>query len=99
MEKELREQLNHIIETRDLYGRSFTRGVALKMGIMEDLFTRELLFDIAECIEMEEFYKNLEDLLKDHNYVRLTLRALMEMMDIALIDEIARWLLGEGEEA
>lgn len=98
MEKTIRQQrwgelISDTIKNRDLYGRSFTAGVALYTltteGWLEEDLEDELDYMLHEMLG-EEFYRTLDR-------VGHTLpRDVLHVLDIAVIDEIAREL--EGEE-
>ena len=82
---EWQEFIANTIKNYDLYGRSFTMGVALYEGVMNGA-----LFDEYDTIkDMIEEWTG-----KEYN----TLRGAVEDSDLSLLDEIARELCGENEE-
>lgn len=87
--------ITNTIENRDLYGRSFTAGVALftlaSEGWLDDDMEREL-------DELLEIYAG-EDLIGMMNQrgLRILARDLVHIIDLAVLDEIARELEGENE--
>ena len=83
-----------IIEKRNLYGRSFTRGVALYTlateGWLDEDMEDELDYDMHELLG-EEFYRVLD------RVGRTLPRDVLHVLDIAVIDELANNLMGESE--
>lgn len=83
--KEWDNFISTTIEKYDLYGRSFTAGVALYKGVMDGWLNDE--WDvIMDTIE--------EWTGKEYN----TLRGAVEDTDLAILDEMARYFRGEEEE-
>ena len=84
------------IEKRDLYGRSFTAGVALftlaSEGWLDDDMTDELEFMLGAYIG--------EDLITEmgNRGLRIWARDLVHLVDLAVLDEIARELEWENED-
>lgn len=90
--EDLKGRLESIIHIHDLYGRSFTYGVALRIGVREQLLSEDM--ENAAMGMIEEIYyepiKAMQDAgLRTDNY------ALTEIIDLAVLDEIARSLIGE----
>lgn len=87
--------ITNTIEKRDLYGRNFTAGVALftlaSEGWLDDDMERELE-------ELLEIYAG-EDLIgmMSQRGLRTWARDLVHIIDLAVLDEIARELEGENE--
>lgn len=90
------EQLSNIIKNHDLYGRSFTLGVALYIGITRD----EISFSFAEEFEelCSEYYYDLYKELSDKYGMHSGAKVWAEMLDLAVLDEMARELTGEEED-
>lgn len=87
------EKLEQIVKLKDLYGRSFTRGVALfyaasESRLEEDL-EDELDFELHKYFG-ETFYRELA--VKDCS---TEARYIVHIMDLATLDRIARYLCGE----
>lgn len=89
------EELSDIIETRDLYGRSFTLGVALYMGAKDGMLSDELESDFE--ILCESWYSEVASVLEQNGMHHGT-REWAEILDLSVLDEMARELIGENEE-
>lgn len=82
-EKEMADLFAEIIKTKDLYGRSFTLGVALYYAIIDGYIDGwEIMDELKEWGGLE--YR--------------TPRGAVEDMDLAILDELARYLSGENDE-
>lgn len=87
--------ITNTIKKRDLYGRSFTAGVALFIlaseGWLDDDMERELDFLLGVYVG--------EDLIEKmgERGLRIWARDLVHLVDLAVLDEIARELEGENE--
>ena len=94
MDKKLIEKT---IENNDLYGRSFTYGVAFVTLVRGDYFwTGEGSVEDIEWQLAEHLATVVDgDAVKIHN--SLSLKALVEAVDIAVIDEIVTAYI-DGEE-
>lgn len=88
------EQLSNIIKDNDLYGRSFTLGVALYYGVTKGCITLE--FKNAFEDMCEEYYYDLANTLEQAN-VHHNASVWAEMLDISVLDDMARTLTGEDE--
>ena len=88
------ELLSEIIKNQDLYGRSFTLGVALYKGIQLGAFDDDQ--QDAILYYFEEFYPELAAAYENMN-CKYNLHAWAEAIDIAALDEIARDLAGYTE--
>lgn len=88
------EVISEAIKNFDLYGRSFTYGVALYKLASEDRLEEdledELDYNLHELLG-EQFFETLERV--GHPLPRDIVRVL----DIAVLDEIARQLIGEED--
>ncbi len=84
-----------IIRAHNLYGRSFTCGVALRIA-MGDGF---LYNDLNKIVEdtLESIYGEVLDEMRRAG-LRTDLDALAEILDLAVLDEIARHIIEENEE-
>ena len=85
--------LDNTIENNDLYGRSFTYGVALYKLISGGYFALdddETLTDTLTDIVAAELDTTAERVSEV-----MTLRALAETVDVSVLDELARELAGE----
>ena len=93
--KEYKELFDQTIEAHDLYGQSFTYGVALYTILVNGYFTP----DSDELAEIEEqLAEHLSYELgttAERVYETLSTRALAEATDLAVLDEIANELAGE----
>lgn len=96
----LQKDISNYIERLDLYGRSFTRAVAFIQMVESDYFFTD---DTAQLDDMEwamaeaHAYAMDGDAVKVHE--NLTLKQLVQVSDIALIDElIEAYIYGESEE-
>ena len=87
--------ISDTIKKRDLYGRSFTAGVALftlaSEGWLDDEMENELEFLLGVYIG--------EDLITDmgNRGLRVWARDLVHLVDLAVLDDIARELEGEND--
>ena len=88
------EAISQTIKNQDLYGRSFTAGVALyhlaRENRLEEDLEDELDYTLHEWLG-EDFYKMLED-----RHCHTGVEYIVDLVDLALLDELARSL--EGEE-
>lgn len=84
------------IKKRDLYGRSFTAGVALFTLASEGWLDEDMENELDALLEV---YVG-EDLIgtMSQRGLRTWARDLVHLVDIAVLDEIARELEGETEE-
>ena len=88
--------IKDVIEKRDLYGRSFTAGVALFTLASEGWLDDDMESELDELLEV---YAG-EDLIgmMSQRGLRTWARDFVHIVDLAVLDEIARELEGEGEE-
>lgn len=93
----MEEKLNYIIEQKDLYGRSFTLGVALYIAIDEDRLTTDERDDILDNYILP-YYEELAAMMDQYRLDKYNLKAWAELLNIATLDEIARQITGEDEE-
>lgn len=93
--KEWENLLNDMVEKHDLYGRSFTWGVALYKAIVEGWLSDVAYDQLDELLRVYygELYNEL-DKLRMHT----TLRAWAELLDISTLDELAKELAGDYDE-
>ena len=95
-QQEWEKIISETIKKRDLYGRSFTAGVALFIlaseGWLEEEMENELEFLLGVYIG--------EDLITDmgNRGLRVWARDLVHLIDLAVLDDIARELEGDNEE-
>lgn len=92
--EELRTILTRIIKNHKLYGCSFTYGVALRMGIVNQLFPDELDQLITDTIE--DIYNDALDVMGDAG-MRVDMIAIAHVIDIAVLDEVARRFIDEED--
>lgn len=87
--------LEDIIRAHNLYGRSFTYGVALRIAMGDDF----LYNDLNKIVEdtLEGIYGEVLDEMRRAG-LRTDLGALAEIIDLAVLDEIARHIIEEDEE-
>lgn len=100
MKNEMNAIFDKVIENNNFYGRSFTLGQALYeiMEYINGYFNEEQQTQLDEIIDAY-YGEMISDLYKSYNIdVRYNYRALREMLDISVLDEIARELTGENEE-
>lgn len=87
--------ISDTIKKRDLYGRSFTAGVALftlaSEGWLDEEMENELEFLLGVYVG--------EDLIEKmgERGLRVWARDLVHLVDLAVLDDIARELEGENE--
>ena len=89
--------LHEIIEKEDLYGRSFTYGVALyyaiaKWGALDDDARDNFLYMAQEA------HPAIYAAMQEENTAAENSRAWAEILDISTLDYIARIMAGEDEE-
>lgn len=87
--------ISDTIKKRDLYGRSFTAGVALFMLASEGWLDNEMERELEELLEI---YAG-EDLIgiMSQRGLRTWARDFVHIVDIAVLDDIARELEGEND--
>ena len=93
----MEETLNRIIKDKNLYGRSFTLGVALYIAIDEGWLTTDQKDEILDNYILP-YYEELAAKMEEYRISTYNLKAWAELLDIAVLDEIARQLTGENEE-
>lgn len=96
------ELLDKTIKDNDLYGRSFTYGVAFRLLVERDYFSYVSTDESIEDLEWQlaEYNANAlgGDSLKFHN--QLSLKQLVAITDIAVLDElVTEFVSPESEEA
>lgn len=91
----MKKILEGIIRAHNLYGRSFTYGVALRIAMGDDFLYNDLN-QIVEDI-LEGIYDEVLDEMRRAG-LRTDLGALAEIIDLAVLDEIARHIIEEDEE-
>lgn len=89
------EQLSNIIKNEDLYGRSFTLGVALYIGVRNDSITTAFADDFEDICK--EYYYDLDQQI-ERSGMHSSAKVWAELLDFAMLDDIARTLTGEDEE-
>lgn len=87
--------ITNTIKKRDLYGRSFTAGVALFTLASEGWLDEEMENELEDLLGV---YLG-EDLIEkmSERGVRTSARDLVHIVDLAILDAIARELEGEDE--
>lgn len=87
--------ISDTIKKRDLYGRSFTAGVALFTLASEGWLDDEMEGELDELLEV---YAG-EDLIgiMSQRGLRTWARDLVHLVDLAVLDDIARELEGEND--
>lgn len=93
---EFENKIDQYIESRDLYGRSFTYGVALYEMLRHNALVYD---DIQETIDdmLVEHVAQLLDITHEKVQTYFSTGALIEVTDIAMLDEMARSLAGLEE--
>lgn len=88
--------ISETIKKRDLYGRSFTAGVALFILATEGWLEEDMADELDDMIHM---YIG-DDLIMDMEKRGLSTwyKDLINVLDLAVIDEIAKELEGDNEE-
>lgn len=91
----MKKILGGIISAHNLYGRSFTYGVALRIAMGDDF----LYNDLNKIVEdtLEGIYGEVLDEMRRAG-LRTDLGALAEILDLAVLDEIVRHIIKEDEE-
>ncbi len=86
----MKKILGGIISVHNLYGRSFTYGVALKIAMGDDF----LYNDLNKIVEdtLEGIYGEVLDEMRRAG-LRTDLGALAEILDLAVLNEIARHII------
>lgn len=90
-----KKPLEDIIAKYKLYGRSFTYGVALKIAMQDQLLYEDLNRMVEEMVE--DLYGETLDVMRKTG-LRTDLYALSSVIDISVLDEIARHIIEEDEE-
>ncbi len=88
--------LTNIITANNLYGRSFTYGVALRL-VMQNQLLYDGLGDVVEDM-LHAVYGNVLVAMRSAG-MRVDLFSLAEVIDLSVLDEIARTIIGEDEDA
>lgn len=88
--------LTNTIQKRNLYGRSFTAGVALFTLASEGWLDDEMENELEALLYAYVGEDLIDDMAK--RGLRTWARDLVHLVDLAVLDEIARELEGEGEE-
>lgn len=93
---EWQDAISKVIKEQDMYGRSFTRGYAL-YHIMKtgQYLTEEMADELEEQIKL--FYDGLTETLEDYR-IHPNLEAWAELLDLAVLAEIASYLEGEEDD-
>lgn len=91
----MRTIINDIIRTQNLCGRSFTYGVALRIA-MENQWLYDDLDEVAEGM-LRDMYGEVLGTMEEAG-LRTDLEALSHILDLAVLDEIARTIIEENEE-
>ena len=95
MERQKRwsEELSSIIKMYDLYGRSFTKGVALYYALKDKRLDEDLEdeadYELHNYLG-EDFYRML-----DERQCRTDASVLVHIVDLSVLDAIARNMCGE----
>lgn len=94
--KKWAELISETIKKRDLYGRSFTAGVALFILASEGWLDEEM----GDELEEELHVWIGDDLIAEMQNRGLSVwyRNIVHIIDLAVLDEIARRLEGEEDE-
>ncbi len=87
--------IENIIRSHNLYGRSFTCGVALRIAMGDGFLYNDLDAIVEETLE--GIYSEVLDEMRRAG-LRTDLSALAEVLDLAVLDEIARHIIEEDEE-
>lgn len=87
--------INDIIRTQNLCGRSFTYGAALRIA-MENQWLYDDLDDVVEGM-LRDIYGEVLGVMEEAG-LRTDLEALSHILDLAVLDEIARTIIEENEE-
>ena len=87
--------IENIIRSHNLYGRSFTCGVALRIAMGDGFLYNDLDAIVEETLE--GIYSEVLDVMRRAG-LRTDLSALAEVLDLAVLDEIARHIIEEDEE-
>lgn len=88
--------IKDMIEKRDLYGRSFTKGVALFMLASDGWLDEDREFELQDMLETY-LGDDLIDLMQNRG-LHTGARELVHIVDISVLDDIARTLQGENDE-
>lgn len=93
-DKELRGILDSIIEINNMYGWSFTYGSALRIAMRQQYLTTDL--DEMVLSMLEDLYEEILDLMTKAG-MRVDGYSLADVIDISVLDSIAREIIGEDE--
>lgn len=85
----------NIIAINNLYGRSFTYGVALRLAMRNQLLY-DGLDDVVEDI-LHAAYGDVLVAMRSAG-MRVDLFSLAEVIDLSVLDEMARTIIGEDED-
>lgn len=91
----MRTIINDVIRTQNLCGRSFTYGVALRIA-MENQWLYDDLDEVVEGM-LRDIYGEVLGTMEEAG-LRTDLEALSHILDLAVLDEIARTIIEENEE-
>ena len=91
----MRTIINDMIRTHNLCGRSFTYGVALRIA-MENQWLYDDLDEVVEGM-LRDIYGEVLGTMEEAG-LRTDLEALSHILDLAVLDEIARTIIEENEE-
>lgn len=94
-EKTFQKHISDIIENNNLYGRSFTAGVALYYGIMHGGLTDAERLEFENRVEM--YHEDIYEYLTERN-MHANARVYAEMLDISELHEICAEMAGEATE-
>lgn len=93
---EWREEINATIKNMDLYGRSFTYGVALYHLVKRAGCVGDIPEQFLDYVEM--YHGEAMQALQNFGLDAQNAYAWIELLDLSELDEIARELMGEDEE-
>lgn len=91
----MRTIINDIIRTQNLCGRSFTYGVALRIA-MHNQWLYDDLDTIVEGM-LRDIYGEVLGAMEEAG-LRTNLEALSNIIDLSVLDEVARTIIEEDEE-
>lgn len=92
-QNEWKKQIEYTIESNDMYGWSFTYGQALKRNLLNG----SMVDDDTEYL-MAEYIAHTYGADIDKVINRMPQSLMAEVVDISVLDDIARMLAGEDDE-
>lgn len=95
MNTTIQQQLHDIIEDKNLHGCSFTYGVALYEGVMHGGLALRFI-DAFENMAAD-YYPDIYDMLNNSG-MHTTAQAWANILDLAMLDDMARQLAGVDED-